>query len=199
MLTSSELQRIYEDAREAVTHGTLHDDHVAGLRAVAAAALAAAPQGEPVAWMDVDERGNRHGLRYWSEGGREEVPLYVASPAPVAQPSAEPTTECTTCGATVVRVTGVYDYPPPGEELVRAARVVVEEWHDPEVLGEMGDAIDALRRALEAGDGAGEARDSYVLQLLLEAGHVTPDQVILARATARWAMGDAPEAKGGGR
>lgn len=71
------------------------------------------------------------------------------------QPSAEPTTECTTCGATVVRVAGVYDYPPPGDELVRAARTVVAEWREPNVLRAMDDAIDALRLALDADDGAG--------------------------------------------
>jgi hypothetical protein len=33
---------------------------------------------EPVAWMDVEEDGTRHGLRYWREGTHREVPLYVA-------------------------------------------------------------------------------------------------------------------------
>ena len=91
-------------------------------------------------------------------------PLYAAPPAPAAQPSAEPTTECTTCGATVVRVTGVYDYPPPGEELVRAAREMVERYEarqhglrdlHPDDREAFDEAIDALRRALDAGDGMG--------------------------------------------
>jgi hypothetical protein len=79
--------------------------------------------------------------------------------APAAQPSAEPTTECTTCGATVVRVTGVYDYPPPGEELVRAARDAINSLNRAryEMRGltptqDITESIDALRRALDAGE-----------------------------------------------
>lgn len=87
-----------------------------------------------------------------------EAMIAAAPPAPAAQPSAEPTTECTTCGATVVRVTGVYDYPPPGDELVQAARTVVAEWREPNVLRAMDDAIDALRLALDAGEAKGGGR-----------------------------------------
>ena len=86
-----------------------------------------------------------------------------------AQPSTEPTTECTTCGATVVRVTGVYDYPPPGDELVRAARAALAAWPDLYAAMDdaipsrwlkraMDDAIDALRRALDAPEAKGGGR-----------------------------------------
>jgi LmbE family N-acetylglucosaminyl deacetylase len=34
----------------------------------------------PVAWMDVEEDGTRHGLRYWREGTHREVPLYMVPP-----------------------------------------------------------------------------------------------------------------------
>jgi hypothetical protein len=35
-------------------------------------------QGEPVAWMDIDEKGAASGLRYWSEpDNRHEVALYT--------------------------------------------------------------------------------------------------------------------------
>lgn len=107
MLTSSDLQRIYEDAREAATHGTLHDDHVAGLRAVAAAALAAAPQGEPVAFHELlreaeaEVRAKPVWKRYIDGTPlANDVPVWMAvfaqhhartaaPPAPAAQPSAD--------------------------------------------------------------------------------------------------------------
>jgi len=38
-------------------------------------------QSEPVAWMDVDEKGAASGLRYWSEpDNRHEVALYTTPP-----------------------------------------------------------------------------------------------------------------------
>jgi hypothetical protein len=41
-------------------------------------ALAKQKQGEPVAWMDIDEKGAASGLRYWSEpDNRHEVALYT--------------------------------------------------------------------------------------------------------------------------
>ena len=40
-----------------------------------------APVQEPVAWMDVDEKGAISGLRYWSEpDNRHEVALYTTPP-----------------------------------------------------------------------------------------------------------------------
>ena len=37
--------------------------------------------GEPVAWMDIDEKGAASGLRYWSEpDNRHEVALYTTPP-----------------------------------------------------------------------------------------------------------------------
>jgi hypothetical protein len=42
----------------------------------------AAPVQEPVAWIDVDEKGAWSGLRYWSEpDNRHEVALYATPPA----------------------------------------------------------------------------------------------------------------------
>lgn len=38
------------------------------------------PEPEPVAWMDVDDQGNRLSLRFWSDGNKEEVPLYTHTP-----------------------------------------------------------------------------------------------------------------------
>jgi hypothetical protein len=36
------------------------------------------PAQEPVAWMDIDEKGSASGLRYWSEpDNRHEVALYM--------------------------------------------------------------------------------------------------------------------------
>ena len=38
----------------------------------------AQPAQEPVAWMDIDEKGSASGLRYWSEpDNRHEVALYI--------------------------------------------------------------------------------------------------------------------------
>ena len=35
-------------------------------------------QQEPVAWIDIDEKGSASGLRYWSEpDNRHEVALYI--------------------------------------------------------------------------------------------------------------------------
>ena len=49
-------------------------------------ALAKQEQGEPVAWMDIDEKGAAFGLRYWSEpNNRHEVPLYI-KPQPAQKP-----------------------------------------------------------------------------------------------------------------
>ena len=40
-----------------------------------------APVQEPVAWMDIDEKGSASGLRYWSEpDNRHEVALYTTPP-----------------------------------------------------------------------------------------------------------------------
>lgn len=36
---------------------------------------------EPVAWMDIDEEGNRLSVRQWSDGNPQEVPLYTAPPS----------------------------------------------------------------------------------------------------------------------
>ena len=41
----------------------------------------AQPEQEPVAWMDIDEKGAASGLRYWHEPeNRHEVPLYTTPP-----------------------------------------------------------------------------------------------------------------------
>ena len=45
-----------------------------------------APHGEPVAWMDIDEKGAASGLRYWSEpDNRHEVALYTTPPTQCSQ------------------------------------------------------------------------------------------------------------------
>jgi hypothetical protein len=47
--------------------------------------------GEPVAWMDIDEKGAASGLRYWSEpNNRHEAPLYT-TPQPAPQRSEDTT------------------------------------------------------------------------------------------------------------
>ena len=43
-------------------------------------AALAEPVQEPVAWMDIDSDGNRLSVRQWSDGNRDEVPLYTAPP-----------------------------------------------------------------------------------------------------------------------
>lgn len=96
-------------------------------------------------------------------------------------------------------------------ELVRAARTVVAEWREPNVLRAMDDAIDALRHALDAG------RSSYIVETSADGAgwhtvstHASADAAIAAmhdvagrlpgRQTARVRVeGDASEAKGGGR
>ena len=41
----------------------------------------AQPEQEPVAWMDIDEKGAAYGLRFWHEPeNRHEVPLYTTPP-----------------------------------------------------------------------------------------------------------------------
>ena len=41
-------------------------------------AALAQPAQEPVAWMDIDEKGSASGLRYWSEpDNRHEAALYI--------------------------------------------------------------------------------------------------------------------------
>lgn len=45
-------------------------------------AIEAAEKQEPVAWMDVGDKGEHYSLRFWSEPeNRNEVPLYIAPPA----------------------------------------------------------------------------------------------------------------------
>ena len=159
------------------------------MRAAIEAALATAPQGE---WVMVPREPTREmvasavlecgDIGAGSCGERSAVDgsdmravwdtmIAAAPPCPPesTQPSTEPTTECTTCGATVVRVTGVYDYPPPGDELVRAARAALAAWPDLYAAMDdaipsrwlkraMDDAIDALRRALDAPEAKGGGR-----------------------------------------
>jgi len=40
----------------------------------------AQPAQEPVAWIDIDEKGNRSNLKAWSDGSNDEKPLYTAPP-----------------------------------------------------------------------------------------------------------------------
>jgi len=58
--------------RKALAEQHLQDLHDENVR------LGLYEQGEPVAWMDVDEKGAASGLRYWSEpDNRHEVALYT--------------------------------------------------------------------------------------------------------------------------
>ena len=58
-------------------HGRLHQPTEEAITAIKAA-LAQPAQQEPVAWMDIDEKGSASGLRYWSEpDNRHEVALYI--------------------------------------------------------------------------------------------------------------------------
>ena len=61
-------------------HGKLHQPTEEAITAIKAA-LAQPAQQEPVAWMDIDEKGSASGLRYWSEpDNRHEVALYTTPP-----------------------------------------------------------------------------------------------------------------------
>jgi hypothetical protein len=62
--------RLLRARNDRLTKQALHDENVR---------LGLYEQGEPVAWMDVDEKGAASGLRYWSEpDNRHEVALYSA-------------------------------------------------------------------------------------------------------------------------
>ena len=52
----------------------------------------AEPEQEPVAWMDIDDNGQRLTVRQWSDGNKDEVPLYTA-PTP-RKPEQEPMAFC---------------------------------------------------------------------------------------------------------
>jgi hypothetical protein len=61
--------------RKALAEQHLQDLHDENVR------LGLYEQGEPAAWMDIDEKGAASGLRYWSEpDNRHEVALYSAPP-----------------------------------------------------------------------------------------------------------------------
>ena len=60
-----------------VTNGRMQIDPVTGDVAIGTPSTPA--QQEPVAWMDIDEKGAFSGLRYWSEpDNRHEVALYTS-------------------------------------------------------------------------------------------------------------------------
>lgn len=64
---------------------------------------AAQPVQEPVAWMDIDEKGSASGLRYWSEpDNRHEVALYTTPPVQPAQ-------QCLDCGSNNIGIPATYD------------------------------------------------------------------------------------------
>jgi hypothetical protein len=72
-----------------------------------------APVQEPVAWMDVDEKGAISGLRYWSEpDNRHEIALYTTPPA--AQP--EERNFCSRCGKRTRDLTTIHTCTPPQEQ-----------------------------------------------------------------------------------
>jgi hypothetical protein len=43
-------------------------------------AVLAQPAQEPVAWIDIDDKGNRSNLKAYSDENYDEKPLYTASP-----------------------------------------------------------------------------------------------------------------------
>ena len=94
MLTDDEIRAIYARAYDDAEKGM----HLAGLRAVESA-LAAAPQGAPVAValkgaLDTLAEYGCSDTRLYKPGNEPDqewsVPLYTAPPAPAPQPSAEP-------------------------------------------------------------------------------------------------------------
>jgi hypothetical protein len=48
-------------------------------------AALAQPAQEPVAWIDIDDKGNRSNLKAYSDGSYDEKPLYTAPPQPAQQ------------------------------------------------------------------------------------------------------------------
>jgi hypothetical protein len=69
----------------------------------------AAPVQEPVAWMDVDEKGAISGLRYWSEpDNRHEVALYTTPPQ-----RTEERNFCPRCGKRTGDLTSIHTCTPP--------------------------------------------------------------------------------------
>jgi hypothetical protein len=76
-------------------------------------ALAQPAQQEPVAWMDIDEKGSASGLRYWSEpDNRHEVALYTTPPAQPAQER----NFCPRCGKRTADLTVIHTCTPPQEQ-----------------------------------------------------------------------------------
>ena len=148
------------------------DDEGNILSIIAESAPATQPSAEPTVSKDAYD-GAREDLAIWTKRAlaAEELnrkfaavvngPTFMGEPV---QPSAEPTTECTTCGATVVRVTGVYDYPPPGDELVQAARDalrLLDQYAARDDITHIAGIVDvpvALRRALDALEAKGGGR-----------------------------------------
>jgi hypothetical protein len=66
------------------------------------------PTQEPVAWMDVCEKGQMSSLRYWSEpDNRNEIALYTA---PQQQ---EPRNFCPRCGKRTADLTVIHTCTPP--------------------------------------------------------------------------------------
>jgi hypothetical protein len=67
------------DAMNSLWNGTLEQHQIAQQMANKKLyTTPAQPAQEPVAWMDIDEKGSASGLRYWSEpDNRHEVALYM--------------------------------------------------------------------------------------------------------------------------
>ena len=67
---------------------------------------------EPVAWMDIDEKGAISGLRYWSEpDNRHEVALYTTPPQ-----RTEERNFCPRCGKRTGDLTSIHTCTPPQEK-----------------------------------------------------------------------------------
>ena len=72
------LEALESDPDEMVDRGDGHWDFKHDLAITALRAALAEPEQEPVAWMDIDDNGQRLTVRQWSDGNKDEVPLYTA-------------------------------------------------------------------------------------------------------------------------
>lgn len=79
-MTDREVMQQALEALEGVVRAHSYESGTPVDAITALRARLAEPEPEPVAWMDVDDQGNRLSLRFWSDGNKEEVPLYTHTP-----------------------------------------------------------------------------------------------------------------------
>lgn len=91
------LRQAAQQALEALENDAMQRTYAGGVRitnaAIALRAALAEPEQEPVAWMDIDDNGQRLTVRQWSDGNKDEVPLYTA-PTPRKPLTDEEMREC---------------------------------------------------------------------------------------------------------